>query len=74
MWRKNVNNMYVLSLIHKNVIEFSALQAIAQCLTWYYEYLFGYLLGSIQRFSPGAAWETLVNSNYTNENILRYRC
>ena len=47
---------------------------LAQCLIWYYGYFLGYLLGSIQRFLPAAAWETLVSPNHTNENILRYRC
>ena len=40
----------------------------------YFEYSIGYLLGSIQNFLLAARWETFVSPNYTNENILKYRC
>ena len=50
------------------------LLTLAHCLTWYLDYFLRYFLGSIQRFLPAAAWETLVSPNHTNENILRYWC
>ena len=42
----------------------------SSCLIWYFEYF----LGTIQGFLSAAAWETLVNPIYTNENFQRYRC
>ena len=62
------------SCLCKSVQIFRNTGTLAHCLTWFFGYFLGYLLGSIQRFLPAAAWETLVSPNHTNENILKYRC
>ena len=51
------------------LLTFPLTDTVAHCLTWYCWYFLGYLLGSIQRCLPAAAWETLVISNHANENI-----
>ena len=65
---------YLSARFGQNISDFFEIPSLAQCLTWYYGYFLGYLLGSIQTFLPAVAWETLVSPNHTNENILRYRC
>ena len=66
--KENMDSKYFVYYLY-NLSKFLGNQmTVAQCLTCYYEYFLGYLLGSIQRFLPAEAWELLVSPNHTNEN------